>query len=621
MNLFKRFSAFGAVLVSLYLIGFAIPVSADVPAAAQLLDENENPHTSTGVKVSVTNGGSMYGLANDGENAYIINSSGNIVKVPFEDINMTPGGSVSVTGTEHTVGWGVNGAPSWHGASELSLAYSKGCLFITNASNTEGSIELYCIDTTDYSVTSLAIPSGKPLPAGGYFAYSNLIDFPDGRVGKVSAYRSVGGGLYESTLRTYTISGTGKNSVLTWAEDIIMGDNSNWAVDEHGLGTDGTYLYRIQWRDVNPNTKVWQLASGATSTVVYSGGFTRPFGNMHFLAHNHVDNYYIVGHYTSNEFFITRAENPGPGPGNPLTPIFGTVASTTDGFTVSVTNYDATFTWDVDSDFGTADINSSGVVTVTGLSAGASSTISVTAEKSGIPDGSAELTGWAEEDGVAPVLTVVEAIPEVVQEGDSITYYFRTDEMCELLVSEVDASEGEVEVLADAIATGSDLGITLNGAEVGGTYSFSFVCVDDAENESNELVVGPFTIEAEPSSGRRPSSRASNLRLIGKFAEAAAHEAQYSGNNSQSVSSTVRDLYLDDEGEDVRALQTLLIAVDTGPAARELARVGATGYFAGYTERALAEYQKQYGIVPSIGYFGSITRAEMKNAGRTGLWW
>jgi hypothetical protein len=266
---------------------------------------------------------------------------------------------------------------------------------MTNANNTVGQIHLYCIDVSDYSVTDITVPNDKPLPAGHYFAYSNLINFPDGRIGKVSSYQDIGGGIYQSTLRLYTISGTGKNSTLTWSEDILMNDTSNWAVDEHGIATDGTYLYRIQWRDVSPNTKVWQLASGTPSSVVWQGSFTMPFDNMHYIAHNHIHNYYLIGHFNNNHFLITTSADPGPGPGNPLTPAFDTPVPTSNGFTVQVTNYDAAFDWSVGTTAGTVSINETGLITVTGLSSGQSATVTVGTSRLGYPNGSATVEGVA----------------------------------------------------------------------------------------------------------------------------------------------------------------------------------------------------------------------------------
>ena len=81
------------------------------------------------------------------------------------------------------------------------------------------------------------------------------------------------------------------------------------------------------------------------------------------------------------------------------------------------------------------------------------------------------------------------------------------------------------------------------------------------------------------------------------------------------LSDSVRDLPIGDSGEDVGLLQTLLI--DQGysiPA-------GTTGYFGLQTQYALDAYQVANGIAPRSGYFGSITRAQMKSAGLPGLWW
>lgn len=78
---------------------------------------------------------------------------------------------------------------------------------------------------------------------------------------------------------------------------------------------------------------------------------------------------------------------------------------------------------------------------------------------------------------------------------------------------------------------------------------------------------------------------------------------------------SVRDLEYGMEGEDVRALQTLLIGQGYSIPA------GATSFFLNQTQSALTAYQAANGISPVVGYFGSITRAFMKTAGLAGLWW
>jgi hypothetical protein len=85
-------------------------------------------------------------------------------------------------------------------------------------------------------------------------------------------------------------------------------------------------------------------------------------------------------------------------------------------------------------------------------------------------------------------------------------------------------------------------------------------------------------------------------------------------NNSGNVQS-VRDIELGMTGDDVKSLQTLLIAQGYSIPA------GATGFFGAQTKDALSKYQSEHGISPAIGYFGSVTRAEMKGRGLSGLWW
>ena len=81
--------------------------------------------------------------------------------------------------------------------------------------------------------------------------------------------------------------------------------------------------------------------------------------------------------------------------GNSLTPTFAALTSTVDGFTVQVSNYDAQFTWDVATTAGSVSISGTGLITVIGLGAGQSATVTVTASRVGFNDGEAEITGSA----------------------------------------------------------------------------------------------------------------------------------------------------------------------------------------------------------------------------------
>ncbi|HYC34213.1 MAG TPA: peptidoglycan DD-metalloendopeptidase family protein, partial [Candidatus Paceibacterota bacterium] len=69
----------------------------------------------------------------------------------------------------------------------------------------------------------------------------------------------------------------------------------------------------------------------------------------------------------------------------------------------------------------------------------------------------------------------------------------------------------------------------------------------------------------------------------------------------------VGELTVGSTGPLVSLIQNFLILKDLGPAARALKAAGATGYFGSVTKNAVIEYQKEYGIKPADGYFGSKT--------------
>ena len=303
-----RSSAVVALVAAVALTPLSAQAADPVPLAARLLAE---PYQN-GTAVTVSNLSHMYGLATDGALAYMLDDSGNVLSTPLADIDLTAGSTVTVTATVHPVGWGIGAAPSLPTLlPQLSISYSHGCLFITDDSSTLGAIRLYCIDVSDWSVTELAVPSSSPLPVGTYYMFNSLLDFPDGRIGKISAYEPVADG-WESVLRTYMVSGTGKNVALAFSEDFTFFDTDFWAYDEHGIATDGTYLYRIQYNGLQPDFKSWKLTSGARANVVFSGAYTEPFINMHFLAHNHAANYYLVGDHAGTTFYITESADATP---------------------------------------------------------------------------------------------------------------------------------------------------------------------------------------------------------------------------------------------------------------------------------------------------------------------
>jgi peptidoglycan hydrolase-like protein with peptidoglycan-binding domain len=85
---------------------------------------------------------------------------------------------------------------------------------------------------------------------------------------------------------------------------------------------------------------------------------------------------------------------------------------------------------------------------------------------------------------------------------------------------------------------------------------------------------------------------------------------------------SIRDLELGMIGNDVLALQKLLNASGFILASSGAGAPGSeTTYFGTLTKAALGKYQAANGIFPTAGYFGPLTRAQMKDKALAGLWW
>lgn len=107
-----------------------------------------------------------------------------------------------------------------------------------------------------------------------------------------------------------------------------------------------------------------------------------------------------------------------------LTPTFGANTSTAGGFTGSVTNYSASYTWGIFTSAGSVSFGSpSGSTypfTVTGLGSLASATVTVTTSRSGYNNGSAQTTGTALV--AVPVNTVAPTITPTSGTAGTTTY-------------------------------------------------------------------------------------------------------------------------------------------------------------------------------------------------------
>lgn len=311
-------------------------------------------------------GGGIRGITTDGYSVYFLpsNRSGYVRNVGFDGTFIA----------DHQV-------PGLTSAEQRDLTYSNGCIFVRGADvatlNT-----LNCIDTSTWRMNSVTVPT-PGLETGQFWLTGNLIDFPDGRVGAVSANNqsmTVGtgagqcpSGMHCKRLRLYIPTGSGASLTLAFSEDIVLADtDSNWPDDDHGIATDGTYLYQSRHLF---GYKVWALQSGQPSYLVFNGdgsgtcsadtgvsGTQCPIAhglfNATFFARDHLGKRYLVGDYntgaggTANKFYMTVGSAPPAGPGTPAVPAAPTAVTAVAG------SGSAAVSWSAPSDVGGAALSS-----------------------------------------------------------------------------------------------------------------------------------------------------------------------------------------------------------------------------------------------------------------------
>lgn len=417
-----------------------------IPKAARLFGATTDGTTREETIVQVTDAdgnslaGNIRGITTDGSSVFFMPSTQTISEGIIREVDFS--GELIADRT-------VSGAGNWFQGTDLAsrdLTYSSGCIFVRE-DGTLGS-KLYCIDTDDWSMTEITVPpqippitgaSAQGLLAGTFWLTGNLIDFPDGRIGAVSGNnqtmtQGTGAGEcpadhYCKILRLYSVTGEGSSATLTWDEDVVLADaESNWPSDDHGIATDGTYLYQSHY---DQGYKVFELRSGEPSYVVFNGngsgdgstcgadsgvsgrlckisGWTKDrltVGNATFFGRDHVNKRYLMGDYNSNQFVYTETATDQPAG-------IGTISapSSPRSLAASPSDGQVVLSWTAPSSVGggpiisytataspggaTCTVSSTGC-TITGLTNGTAYTFSVVASNRGGPSSAAAITSTA----------------------------------------------------------------------------------------------------------------------------------------------------------------------------------------------------------------------------------
>lgn len=355
-----------------YLVGASVPMPTNnmtlyaqwsIPKAARLfgLTGADAPTIATVMDGGSQKAGYTRGITTNGSNVFFLPSaSGGGTVVRETELNGTWVADHQVTGSDTALSL-VRSASNLSPSPPRDLTYSSGCIFLRENGSRDS--DLYCIDTTTWSMAQVSVPLEAPpgtaeaigLLAGTIWLTGNLIDFPDGRIGAVSApnwesasgitmTRGTGAGecptsFFCKILRLYMVSGSGTNVVLTHDEDIVIADDeTGWPDDDHGIATDGTYLYQSVH---NKGYKAFGLQSAAPSYIVFDGNGAGACGanagtsgglcainfglvtNATYFSRNHATEQYLMGDFGASpsaaQFVSTIASSPPAGPGSVAT--------------------------------------------------------------------------------------------------------------------------------------------------------------------------------------------------------------------------------------------------------------------------------------------------------------
>ena len=335
-----------------------------IPAAARLIGAGGNVYSQNQGNSNTPSSclGGTRGITSDGSYVYYraSNSSSVICKTTLAGVFVSAN---TVTNL------------SSYSSEQRALTYANGCILFRNTYVAGSGI--MCVDTSTWVLYGPFTPTGTAIPEGGGWLLSNIMNFPDGRIGAVSkptATLGVGGGsganacpsnMYCKILRLYTVTRTSNSLSINWSEDVTLADpDSGWPSDDHGMATDGTYLYQIKHES---GYKVWKLNSGTPSTIIFNGdgggtpcgatsgtsntfcpiyspinGSSRLMSNATFFGRSHLTNQYIMGDYGSSvsQFWISDSVAPPAGIGSDVTaPVLSAQSASSVAQTTATLNF------------------------------------------------------------------------------------------------------------------------------------------------------------------------------------------------------------------------------------------------------------------------------------------
>lgn len=226
-------------------------------------------------------------------------------------------------------------------------------------------------------------------------------------------------------------------------------------------------------------------------------------------------------------------------------------------------------------------------------------------------------------DTTDPTMTITSASSSPVSGAFPITFT-ASEDINEFDSSDVSVTNGVLSDFQNTVASTTWTAVVTPSANGAVTVTVAAGAFEDlvgneisvqAQLGRTATLVGDEEEEVEEERSSRPPSgrRSRNVNTSAGVANDVTQKPVVT--NTSGNIATVRDLEYGMSGDDVKQLQTVLISLGYSIPA------GPTYFFGGQTQAALSLYQSQNGVNPSVGYFGSITRAKMKITNVEGLWW
>jgi|688.fasta_scaffold00982_24 hypothetical protein len=202
---------------------------------------------------------------------------------------------------------------------------------------------------------------------------------------------------------TGTLSYSGNTYNLVFEDTLSNGNPGNWVLS---YVTNG--YHTLDWRNADRMLMVYRNINGTVSWGFSIRGIVST--SIPLIAGEITPNGTNTYTFTTNNVDYTATITWGSAVPTPLTDdaiTFGTPTPTTTGFTVQVTSYNGISVYTPSASVGTATINSTGKITVTGVAANTSSTVTVNTTRTGYANGTAQVSATSLPLPPAPTVTSI----------------------------------------------------------------------------------------------------------------------------------------------------------------------------------------------------------------------